>query len=95
MYSCRFIFTGLLLSLAMLTAFAQDNLSSQGCRRGTPRPQSMPLRRGGSEDRIPGGDYYRGERHQLTVLVAFNDRSFIGDEAATLEKWDKIFNNFF
>ena len=52
----------------------------------------MPLRRGGSEDRIPGGDYYRGERHQLTVLVAFNDRSFIGDEAATLEKWDKIFN---
>jgi len=28
----------------------------------------------------------------LTVLVAFNDRLFEGDENATLEKWDKIFN---
>ena len=88
----RFIITGLLLSLITLTAIAQDNISLQGCRRGTPRPQSVHLRRGGNEDRIPGGNFYHGERHQLTILVAFNDRSFQGDEAATLEKWDKIFN---
>jgi M6 family metalloprotease-like protein len=41
---------------------------------------------------MPGGDFYHGERHQLTVLVAFNNRSFVGDEAATMEQWDKIFN---
>ena len=43
-------------------------------------------------NRTVGGDFYHGEHHQLTVLVAFNDRSFVGDEAATLELWDKIFN---
>ena len=41
---------------------------------------------------MPGGNFYHGERHQLTVLAAFNDRLFVGDEAATLEQWDKIFN---
>ena len=54
--------------------------------------ESTHLRRGGSEGRTPGGDFYHGERHQLTVLVAFNDRSFKGDEAATMEQWNKIFN---
>ena len=71
---------------------AQENLSLQGCRRGTPRPQSTHFRRSGGEERQPGGDFYHGERHQLTVLVAFNDRSFVGDEAATLNQWNKIFN---
>jgi M6 family metalloprotease-like protein len=92
MRNYRLIITGLLLSLVTLTAIAQEKLSSQGCRRGTPRPQSAYLRRGGSEGRTPGGDFYHGERHQLTVLVAFNDRLFLGDEAATLEQWNKIFN---
>ena len=75
-----------------MTTAAQDIAVRQGCRRGTPRPQTTPLRRGGSEGRIPGGDFYHGELHQLTVLVAYNDRSFVGDEAATLEQWDLIFN---
>ena len=39
-----------------------------------------------------GSDFYHGERHQLTVLVAFNDRPFVGDETATLTQWNKIFN---
>ena len=84
----------LMMSLVTLTALAQENLSLQGCRRGTPRPESSYplLRRGGSEGRIPGGDFYHGERHQLTVLVAFNDRLFVGDESATMEQWNKIFN---
>ena len=84
------LITGLLLSLVTLTTVAQENISLQGCRRGTPR--SAHLRRVGSEGRTPGGDFYHGERHQLTVLVAFNDRSFVGDEAATIEQWNKIFN---
>lgn len=88
----RLIITGLLLSVTTLTAIAQEGLSKQGCRRGTPRPQSVHLRRGGSDGRTPGGDFYHGERHQLTVLVAFNNRSFAGGEAATLELWNNIFN---
>ena len=90
MRNYRLVFVSLLLSLVTLSAIAQENISLQGCRRGTPRP--VHLRRGGSQGRTPGGDYYHGERHQLTVLVAFNDRSFTDDEVATMEKWDKIFN---
>jgi M6 family metalloprotease-like protein len=87
----RIFITGLLLSLVSLTAVAQEGLSPMGCRRGTPRPESI-LRRGGAEGRKPGGNFYHGERHQLTVLVEFNDRKFIGDESATLTQWNKIFN---
>ncbi len=35
---------------------------------------------------------YIGDRHQLTVLVAYSDRSFEEDSVATLQQWDKIFN---
>ena len=93
MRMCRLIISGLLLAMVTLTAGAQEKWSPQGCRRGTPRPQSMLLSRGDGVDRMPGGDFYHGERHQLTILVAFNDRLFVGDEAATLELWDKIFND--
>ncbi|MBP5714566.1 MAG: M6 family metalloprotease domain-containing protein [Prevotella sp.] len=86
------LLSGLLLWLMTLTAAAQENPSPQGCRRGTPRPKSMQLRRGGSEGRTPGDNICHGERHQLTVLVAFNDRTFVGDKDATLEQWNKIFN---
>ena len=82
----------LLLLLFTMTAAAQDVITLQGCRRGTPRPQSMLLRRGCSEGRLPGGDFYHGERHQLTVLVAFNDRPFQDGETAALEQWNKVFN---
>ena len=88
----RLTVTALMLSLMTLTAIAQESFPKLRCRRGTPRPQSVQLRRGASEGRTPGGDFYRGERHQLTILAAFNDRSFVGDEAATLEQWNKIFN---
>ena len=81
----------MLLWLVTLTTLAQEN-SPQGCRRGTPRLESRHLRRSSGLVRTPGGDFYRGDRHQLTVLVAFNDRSFLGDEAATLAQWDMIFN---
>ena len=82
----------LLLLLFTMTTAAQDMAIRQGCRRGTPRPQTINLRRGSAEGRTPGGDFYHGERHQLTVLVAYNDRPFVGDEAATMEQWDKVCN---
>lgn len=54
----------------------------------------MALRRGapGGQPKQAGGDFYHGERHQLTVLAEFNDRPFKGDEEATLAQWNKIFN---
>ena len=94
MRNYRLIITGFLLSLVTLTAIAQENMLLRGCRVGTPRPQGMVSHRGAPNGQVKqtGGDFYHGERHQLTVLVEFNDRAFKGDEAATLEQWDKIFN---
>ena len=88
------IITSLLLLFVMLTATAQDAIIRRGCRVGTPRPEGMALRRGapGGQPKQTGGDFYHGERHQLTVLVEFADRAFKGDEAATVTQWNKIFN---
>ena len=84
----------LLLLLFTITAAAQDAVIQRGCRRGTPRPVGMALRRGAPTGvtKRTGGDFYHGKRHQLTVMVEFNDRAFKGDEAATLAQWNKIFN---
>ena len=84
----------LLLLLFTMTAAAQDAIIQRGCRVGTPRPEGMALRRGapGGQPKQVGGDFYHGERRQLTVLVEFNDRAFKGDETATIAQWDKIFN---
>ena len=78
----------LLLLLVSLTATAEDSPMRQGCRRGTPRT----ITRGIAEERLPGGDFYKGDLHQLVVMVAFDGRDFKGSETATLELWDKIFN---
>ena len=88
------ILSFLLLLLFTITAAAQDVVVQRGCRRGTPRPVGMALRRGapGGQPKQAGGDFYHGERHQLTVLAEFNDRPFKGDEGATLAQWNKIFN---
>ena len=81
----------LMLLLLTLTAAAQQEVQRQGCRRGTPRSQhGMTLR--SAQSRQLGGDFYTGERHQLTVLVSFADLSFEGDETATMTKWDNIMN---
>ena len=83
----------LLLLLFTITAAAQDVIK-RGCRVGTPRPEGMALRRGAPTGvtKRTGGDFYHGERHQLTILAEFNDRPFKGDEEATLAQWNKIFN---
>ena len=94
MFLRRTMSSVLLLLFFMLAASAQDMTVRTGCRRGTPRPEGLVMRRGApdSQPKQVGGDFYHGERRQLTVLVAFNDRSFKDDEAATLEQWNKIFN---
>ncbi len=85
-----------ILLLLTLSAAAQDVRIQRGCRVGLPSPEGMALRRGasGGQTKQTGGDFYHGERHQLTVLVAFNDRSFKDspDVAATMAQWNKIFN---
>lgn len=91
MNNYRHVFVCMLLLLVTLTAMAQESFH-QGCRRGTPRSVNTHLRRGGSEDRVPGGDFYKGDLHQLVVLAAFEGRGFKGDETATLEQWNMIFN---
>ena len=90
----RFIIVSLLLSLVTLTVVAQEDMPLRGCRVGTPRSVGMALRRGAPTGvtKQTGGDFYHGKRHQLTVMVEFNDRAFKGDEAATLAQWNKIFN---
>lgn len=79
------------LLLVALTAWADDFGPQQGCRRGKLRPQTAasraPLCRSG---RV--GDTYIGQRRQLVVLAAFSDRTFKGDAAATLQQWNRIFN---
>ena len=84
------VLTILLLLLSTLTAAAQ----SQGCRRGTPRPQgvALRLRAASGQQRQAGGDFYKGDLHQLVVMAAFADRTFKGNETATLEQWNNIFN---
>ena len=81
----------LLLLSVTLTAVAEDSPAQMGCRRGTPRPAAMQ-RRAQYPPKHCGGDFYQGTCHQLVVLASFKDRSFKGDEAETLQQWDKIFN---
>ena len=77
--------------LALLHATAQEVLPRRGCRMGVVKNDlQRKVRRARSSNRDVAK--YTGERHQLTVLVAFADKSFKGDEESTLAQWDKIFN---
>lgn len=81
--------------LIVLTTTAQSDIQRQGCRRGKLKAQNSGLLRSASvsQKRQAGGDFYTGELRQLAVLVSFGDLQFQGDETATIEKWNKIFNN--
>ena len=86
--------TAFLLLLLTISAAAQDVIIQRGCRVGTPRPEGMALRRGApsGQPKQVGGDFYKGDLHQLVVMVAFADKDFQQDETATLELWNDIFN---
>jgi len=73
-----------------LQSVADDGIALRNCRMASPHHQAIAKR--AAADRMPGGDFYHGERRQLVVLAAFSDKAFRGDEASTLTQWDKIFN---
>lgn len=91
MQSSRYVLSVFLLLFVVMTAAAEDNIQLRGCRRGV---QVDAVTRGHRAGQLAqaGGDFYRGDRHQLVVLAAFRDRTFQDDEATTLSKWDRIFN---
>lgn len=61
----------------------------RGCRVGTPNPQFKPRR----APSLRGNENpYVGNRRQLVVLASFQDRDFMEDHEAALQKWGKIFN---
>ena len=81
----------LLLLLVSLTATAEDDIRLRGCRRGV-QLATTRAHRAQSPSIQPGGDFYHGDRHQLVVLAAFRDQPFDDGSAATLSKWNRIFN---
>ena len=86
------IFVFILLLFVSLTTAADNAVSPRGCRVGTPRPQGMVLRRGApaGQPKHVGGNFYHGERHQLTVLVSFSDQQFLQENPMPV--WERILN---
>lgn len=85
----RRYFLSILLSLFMLTTVAEDGIRLRSCRPMLGK-KDIPVRQ--VSRRAGSTNPYIGDRRQLVVLVSFSDQSFKGDEAATMEEWDKIFN---
>ena len=84
--------TAILLLLLTISAAAQDVIVQRGCRVGKLRPREMALRRGAQEAQPihVGGDFYHGDRNQLTVLVSFSDQQFLVDDPMPV--WNNILN---
>lgn len=80
-----YLFTFLPLDLA-----AEDVIRT-GCRRGK-IPSKAVHHRSLFQKRSEEASNYLGDQRQLVVLAAFQDCTFAGDEAETLELWNKIFN---
>ena len=83
-------FAVLLLLFVTMTIAAEDVIRT-GCRRGKIPPQALS-QRARIQQRSTTTPRLIGDRNQLVVLAAFQDRTFAGDETATMEQWDKIFN---
>ena len=84
--------TAVLLLLLTISAAAQDVVVQRGCRVGKLRPREMVLRRGAQEAQPihVGGDFYHGDRNQLTVLVSFSDQQFLVNDPMPV--WNNILN---
>ena len=80
-----YLFTFLPFNLA-----AEDGIRT-GCRRGINLSKKMP-HRSLVQKQSEAASKYGSDQRQLVVLAAFQDRTFVGDETATVEQWDKIFN---
>ncbi len=94
MLSKQNILTLILLLFVTMATVAEDGVKLRGCRRGkintsaiNRRASNMPR-----QTRAASDNPYIGERHQLVVLAAYKDRTFEGDSAATMQKWNNILN---
>lgn len=84
-------FMAMVFTLSAAAQAVADNYPMQG-RRGTHRTDWVSRRAAKAQDRGPGGNYFKGEKHQLVVLASFANNPFLGDSAATIAQWDKILN---
>ena len=88
----RYFIAAILLMTVSLASRAQE-IHSIGCRRGAYIENPTLTRRAiGPQTRQAGGDFYKGDKRQLVVLVQFIDRKFKYDQATTIEEWNKLFN---
>ena len=91
----RLIILSVVLAYAFMGGHAQNVDHRLDGRRGC-RPASVHNERNNQSFRAKSAgettNKFVGQRRQLTVLAAFNDKQFLGDEQATLLQWDKIFN---
>jgi M6 family metalloprotease-like protein len=80
----------ILLLFVSLTTAADDAVIQRGCRRSVlPQPTRAAHRAQGAPKQV-GGNYYVGERHQLTVLVSFSDQQFLQEDPMPV--WNLILN---
>ncbi len=88
------ILTLILLLFVTMATVAEDGVKLCGCRRGKINTAAVNRRASNMlrQTRAASDNPYIGERHQLVVLAAFNDRVFEGDSASTMQKWNKILN---
>ena len=91
MHPHKYVISLILLLHGTFNAVAQDNIVLGGCRRGV-MPDAAHSRRAKAQPIQVGGDFYQGNRRQLVILAAFQDKQFEGGSAEALSKWDKIFN---
>ena len=76
----------------VISAGAQEIIRTRNCRPQMPLKHRQEVLK--SQRRTPGEgeNPYIGDRHQLVVMVAFQDQPFSDDETKTMQKWDKILN---
>lgn len=86
----RHVLTLLLLLLTMAVAAEEKMRPSMNCRRTLPVVRQQSRRAITRASARVGGDFYHGERRQLTVLVSFNDQQFT--EQDPVPTWNRIFN---
>ena len=89
--------------IGVLTVIAQVAMAQRGCRpqlieKGVPE-HARAYHRAALSPSLANrtalfvrDSTYVGDRRQLTVLVSFADRDFMGNEAETMAQWEKILN---
>ena len=80
----------ILLLFVSLTTAADNAVSPRGCRRGILPQSTRGAHRAQGAPKQVGGNFYVGNRHQLTVLVSFSDQQFLQEDPMPV--WSRILN---